>query len=393
MFEILSRVYKARTEALYRYTGIFPPVVPKTPEPVRFGILGAAAIAPPALVIPAKSHPEVVLKGLAARDRARAEKFAQTHGVEKVYDSYQDLLDDPDIDAVYNPLPNGLHYEWTMRALAAGKHVLCEKPIADTAEEARRMFALAEQKGLVLLEAFHYRFHPAVQRAKAILESGELGVITSTEIHMELPPGFISQGDIRYSYDLGGGVVMDVGCYALNVLRYLIGADPTSVLAATHEPPAFPCDAHIDHRSTAALAFPRDIVGSFTVDFAQRLRWGVLPRLPNVRAVVRCAGGELELVNFAFPNLWHYIQVRPKVTAERTEKAYTFRESGLEKEGEDWWLTYRYQLEAFVDKLKGREPQTWVSKEDTIANMQWIENVYTKGGYGPRPRSEFKLAA
>ncbi|KAL1719087.1 hypothetical protein EV715DRAFT_272898 [Schizophyllum commune] len=391
MFALLSRLYKI----------FYPPVVPKAAAPIRFGILGAAAIAPPALVLPAKSHPEVVLKGVAARDRSRAEKFAREHGVEKVYDSYEasltssplDLLNDPEIDAIYNPLPNGLHYEWTMRALAAGKHVLCEKPMADTAEEVREMFALAEQKNLVLLEAFHYRFHPAAQKAKAILESGELGAVQSTEIQFQLPPGIIKAGDIRYDLALGGGVMMDVGCYAMNILRFLTGAEPTAVLAAAHEPPPFLADPKIDHRSTAALAFPRDVTGSLSVDFGRRKIWGFIPPLPNIRAIVRCAGGELELVNFVFPTVWHYIQVRPKVGAQRTEKAYTYKEAGMEGKGEDWWLTYRYQLEAFVDALKGRKPAHWISKEDSISNLTWIEEVYKKTGYGPRPRSEFKLTA
>ncbi|KAL1714208.1 hypothetical protein EV715DRAFT_295380 [Schizophyllum commune] len=384
IFHFILRVYK----------NFYPPEVPKAPSPIRFGILGAAAITPPALVIPAKSHPEVVLKGVAARDRTRAEAFARTHGVERVYDSYEDLLADPDIDAVYNPLPNTLHYEWTMRALAAGKHVLCEKPMANTAEEIREMFAFSEEKGLVLLEAFHYRFHPAGQRAKAILESGEIGHIKSADFQFMLPTGFIRQGDIRYSYSLGGGAMMDIGCYGMHLFRYLIGANPTSVLAAAHSPPPFPADPLVDHRTTAALAFPNDVTASLTVDYARPLRWGFLPHLPNFRAIVRCEAGELEIVNFSFASLWHYIQVRPKGAGkkERTEKAYTFRESGVEAKGEDYWMTFRYQLEAFVDEIKGRKPQTWITKEDSISNMEWIEKVYVKGGYGPRPRSTFKFS-
>ncbi|KAI5888282.1 uncharacterized protein SCHCODRAFT_02512242 [Schizophyllum commune H4-8] len=102
--------------------------------------------------------------------------------------------------------------------------------------------------------------------------------------------------------------------------------------------------------------------------------------------------GELEIVNFSFASLWHYIQVRPKGKAERTEKAYTFRDSGVDAAGEDYWMTFWYQLEAFVDEIKGRKPQTWITKEDSISNMEWIENVYVKGGYGPRPRSSFKFS-
>ncbi|TRM56690.1 hypothetical protein BD626DRAFT_517994 [Schizophyllum amplum] len=384
MLDTVRRIYKS----------LYPTEVPKAPAPIRFGILGAAAIAPLALVIPAKSHPEVVLKGVAARNRARAEKFAKTHGIERVYDTYDELLQDPEIDAVYNPLPNGLHYEWTMKALAAGKHVLCEKPMANTAEEVREMFALAEEKNLVLLEAFHYRFHPSSQRAKAILDSGELGAIKSTEVFFTMPSGFVPKNDIRYVWSLGGGVLMDPGSYAINIARYLTGADPTTVLAASHEPPPFPTDGPVDQRTTASLAFPHDATALFHLDFARPLRWGLIPHMPEFRALVKCDEGEVELTNFVFPSMYHNIYVRPKGKAARTEKAYTFSASGVDSApGEDWWMTYRYQLEAFVHKLKGRPPQTWVSKEDSIANMQWIENVYEKGGYGARPRSEFKLSA
>ncbi|KAI5888287.1 NAD(P)-binding protein [Schizophyllum commune H4-8] len=288
MFQLIATVFQF---ILRIYKNFYPPEVPKVPSPIRFGILGAAAITPPALVIPAKSHPEVVLKGVAARDRARADAFARRHGVEHVYDSYEDLLADPEIDAIYNPLPNTLHYEWTMRALAAGKHVLCEKPMANTAEEIREMFAFAEKKGLVLLEAFHYRFHPAAQRAKAILESGELGPIKSADFQFMLPTGFIRQGDIRYSYALGGGAMMDIGCYGMHLFRYLIGANPTSVIAVTNSPPPFLADPLVDHRTTAALAFPNNVTASLNVDYARPLRWGILPHLPNFRAIVRCEAG------------------------------------------------------------------------------------------------------
>lgn len=137
-----------------------PPKAKKEPSALRFGILGAARIAPNALIAPAKSHPDVVIAAVAARDESKARAYAKTHGIATVYhgnDGYQKLLEDPTIDCIYNPLPNGLHYEWTMRALAAGKHVLLEKPSCNTAEETRKIFELAQAKGLVCLEAFHFR--------------------------------------------------------------------------------------------------------------------------------------------------------------------------------------------------------------------------------------------
>ncbi|KAG1772349.1 NAD(P)-binding protein [Suillus occidentalis] len=367
-----------------------------TLPPLKIGILGAAAIAPPALVLPAKSHPEVELYAVAARDISRAEKFAKKHGFKKWYggkDGYQELLDDHEIDIVYNPLPNGLHYEWTMKALAAGKHVLLEKPSGNTAEETRRMFTLADQKGLVLLEAFHYKFHPAVQRVRAIIDSGELGAIKEVNATLALPKGMLgNDNDIRMNYDLGGGAMMDCGCYTLSCVRYLTSNNPSAVISATAT--RYSKDPRIDTGTTANLSFASLKPGEEPVrsiikcDFAIPPRWGLIPRLPDlsVRAVCEC--GSIEIFNYVMPVIYHSITVRPDGKVPRTEKAYTF-EGG---KGEEWWTTYRYQLEAFVDKVKGRTPQTWVSPEDSIANMEWIEKIYEESGLGSRPQSTYVLS-
>ncbi|GAW00974.1 NAD -binding protein [Lentinula edodes] len=378
-----------------------PPKV--TNQPIKFGILGAANIAPAALIIPAKSHAEVIVYAVAARDQVKAEKFAKQHGIGKVYggsNGYQQLLDDPEVDAIYNPLPNGLHFEWTMKALLAGKHVLCEKPMADTAEEVKQMFDLAEKKGLVLLEAFHYRFHPSIQRAKAILDSGELGKIKSIDLKFALAAGFMKDSDIRFNFALGGGAMMDLGCYSLNCIRYLSSSDPVSVVSATplSLKSANITETKIDRGMSATLALPNDVLASMDVDLA--MPWEFFPpKLYKMWVEVKCEGGNVGVQNFVLPTFWHSIQVSNKAsggtTTQRVEKVYKFADdqSKVLDLGEDWWLTYRYQLEAFVDKLKGRTPQTWVTREDSIANMQWIENIYEKAGIGSRPRSSYVLPA
>ncbi|KAL0955229.1 hypothetical protein HGRIS_004130 [Hohenbuehelia grisea] len=391
------------------YKTLLPVVVPRStsPPPIRFGILGAANIAPIALIVPAKSHPEVVIQAVAARDKARAETFAKKHGIAKAYggeDGYQELLDDPDVDAVYNPLPNGLHFEWTIKALNAGKHVLLEKPSANTAEETRQIFDLAEQKGLVILEAFHYRFHPAIQRAKAILDSSELGAIKSVSTALAVPNIAFKENDIRFDYSLGGGVLMDMGCYTINCMRYLSSGNPTAVIAATstlqapRSPALLKAAENVDRRTTAAFALPGDATGEITCDLGMPPRLGFIPVWPEVGATVECTGGKLEVLNFVGPSIYHSITVtKPKPdgkgTEKRVEKAYTFPADGSATGGrvlgEDWWSTYRFQLEAFVDRLRGRTPQTWVDREDSIANMEWIERVYEKTGLGSRPRSTY----
>jgi len=152
-----------------------------TNSPIRIGVLGAAAIVPSALTDPAKSVPEVQVTAIAARDPQRAERFARRHRIPRVHQTYNDLLSDPEIDAVYNPLPNGLHAEWTIRALRAGKHVLCEKPFASNAKEAMEMAAAAQETGRALGEAFAYRYHPLATRMKEVVSNGELGRIQDIE--------------------------------------------------------------------------------------------------------------------------------------------------------------------------------------------------------------------
>src|SRR5512133_3728613 len=152
-----------------------------TPSPVRIGVLGAAAIVPMALTDPARALPEAQVVALAARDPGRAQAFARKHHIPRVHQTYHDLLADPEIDAIYNPLPNGLHAQWTIRALRAGKHVLCEKPFASNAHEAEEMATVAWETGLILSEAFAYRYHPLTTRVKKIIADGELGNVQHIE--------------------------------------------------------------------------------------------------------------------------------------------------------------------------------------------------------------------
>ena len=152
-------------------------------EPLRIGTLGAARITPAALCKPAARLPGAEVVAVAARDEGRAQKFAAKHGIATVHGSYEALLADRNVEAVYNPLPNGLHGKWTLAALAAGKHVLCEKPFTANAEEAEQVAAAASASGLVVMEAFHYRYHPLVTRLLEIVRD-ELGPIRRVETRM-----------------------------------------------------------------------------------------------------------------------------------------------------------------------------------------------------------------
>ena len=207
-------------------------------QPLRIGILGASRIAGVSIVKPASATGHRLV-AVAARDSGRARQFAAQHGVERVHDSYDDLLSDPDVEVVYNPLANALHAPWNLRAIAAGKHVLAEKPFASNATEARQVAAAADAAGVVVLEAFHYPFHPLFQRACALLEQGAVGEIRHVEavLRMPAPP----DSDPRWSLELAGGAAMDLGCYSLHAIRQIglrfLGGEPTalSAMAVTRE--------------------------------------------------------------------------------------------------------------------------------------------------------------
>src|ERR1700730_11934649 len=197
-------------------------------RPIRFGILGAAKIAPNALTLPAKQVPEVQVTAIAARDPARAREFAGANGIPRVLATYEDLIADPEIDVIYNPLPNSLHCEWSIRAMRAGKHVFCEKPIASNADEAARMAQVADETGLLLVEAFHYRYHPLADRVRELIRDGALGKLTHAEGHFSVP---IPPDNIRFDWNLAGGATMDLGCYPLHMIRYFSGMTPRVIRA------------------------------------------------------------------------------------------------------------------------------------------------------------------
>ena len=194
--------------------------------PIRIGLLGASKIARGAVMAPARADGRFVISAVAARDPSRARAYAEEHGIAAVADDYAALVTRDDVDVVYNALPPAGHARWTIAALEAGKPVLCEKPFARDAGEARAMVAAAQAASVPLLEAFHYRFHNVMLRAEALLRSGAIGALTGggAEFHVAIPR---TPGELRWSAEQGGGGLMDLGCYPVHALRTLFGAEPT----------------------------------------------------------------------------------------------------------------------------------------------------------------------
>jgi predicted dehydrogenase len=318
---------------------------------LRIGILGAARIAPVALVKPARRTGRAVVTAVAARERPKAEEFARKQGIPRVVDSYAALIADPDIDAVYNPLPNGLHGYWTIAALRAGKHVLCEKPFTANANEAR---AVAEASngnpGLVVMEAFHYQYHPFAKRLVEIVRSGELGNISSIDVAFSAP--LWKKGDIRYQLALAGGATMDMGCYPVSLLRLL--APGPRVISAE-----------------AKLSSPdvdRAMDAHFTLPDGGRAHIGCSmfsSSILRLHAEVTGDDGKVSVFNPFSPQHGHRMKV---TTALGTRKERFSRRP-----------TYDFQLEAFVAAVEegASFPTTAV---DAIRTMELIDAIYSAAG-------------
>ncbi|MER5193729.1 Gfo/Idh/MocA family protein [Streptomyces sp. NPDC002755] len=339
-----------------------------TDEPLRIGVLGAARIAELSIVGPARAGGHRLV-AVAARDRDRAEAFAAAHGVERVVGSYADLVADPEIEVVYNPLANSLHGPWNLAALKAGKHVLTEKPSASNTAEAAEVREAAAEAGTVFVEGFHYLFHPVTRRLHELLDSGELGDLRHVEtmVAMPAPP----DSDVRWSLPLAGGALMDLGCYSLHAQRMLAswaGGAPRLVAARGGERAGAP---GVDEWLDADLEFPGGGTGSARCHMAHGT-WQMSCRVVGSR-------GEATVVNFVQPHLDDRVVVRTAAAGERTE------ELGRRS-------SYTYQLEAFAARLRHGTPSA-LDADDALTTMRLIDACYRSAGFPPRPRTVLPATA
>jgi predicted dehydrogenase len=329
-------------------------------KPLQIGILGAARIAPDSIVTPA------VLTGarlvaIASRDRGRAEAFAVAHGVERVLDGYADVVRDPDVEAVYNPLANGLHAPWNLAAIAAGKHVLSEKPFASNADEAIEVRDAGHRAGLVVADGFHYLYHPVTRRLHQLLASGELGELRHVEVRMVNPPP--AADDLRWSPTLAGGALMDLGCYSLHahrVLAPLAGGPPRLVSARAGERSGVP---GVDEWFDVDLVFPTGATGLAHCNMAgaaQELTYRIVG-----------SRGEAIATNFILPHL----DDRVIVTTEAWERVEHLGHRS----------SYTYQLEAFAAAVRTGAPMP-TDSDDAVETMLLIDQCYRAAGLAPRAR-------
>lgn len=323
----------------------------ESPGPVRIGILGASSFAPTTMIDPAKDNRDVVVAAVGARDQPSADEFAAKYGIANFYGSYEALIDDPDLDAIYVLVPTSMHGQWTKAALAAGKHVLVEKPFTANAAEAQEIANLAAKSDRVVMEAIQFRHHPLTRRVEEIIASGELGTLRRVEVTLcVLLPTF--KGNC-YNYALGGGAMMDAGSYVANMARTFGGSTPEVVSAqAKLQKP------QVDRAMTAELRYAAGHTG--------RLKCALWSgNLFRASAKVVGDDGELRWLSPAAPHLFPRLWVR-SANGKRSER-FSRRP------------TYSFQLEAFTDSVLRGEPVR-TSPQDAVENMSVIDAVYRAAG-------------
>ncbi len=327
---------------------------------LRIGVLGASRIAEQAIVGPAAELGHRLV-AVAARDRSRAETFAEKYGVERVLDGYQDVIDDPEVDVVYNPLANSLHAPWNLAAIAAGKPVLSEKPFARDELEARRVVETSNAAGVPVVEGFHYLHHPVTRRAFALASDGSLGDVTHVEVRMQMPPP--GDDDPRWSYELAGGALMDLGCYGIHVMRTLgrlagPGLDGRpSIVGAQAEQRTPEVDAWCD----VELRFPGGATGLAAHSMVGE----------DYSFTIRIVGtqGELLVHDFIKPNEDDRLSIR-------TALGTTVERLGTRS-------SYSHQLEAFAAHVEHGAALPF-GTADAVANMAMVDAAYRAAGMSPR---------
>lgn len=330
-----------------------------TAEPLRIGILGAARICGLSIVEPARvlGHR---LVAVAARSPERAAAFAREHGVERTVATYDELINDPEIDVVYNPLPNGLHGRWNIAAARAGKHVLAEKPSAANAVEAEAVRAAVDESGVVFMEAFHYPYHPLWQRICALLDEGFVGEVEHIEALLRMPAP--ADDDPRWALDLAGGSTMDLGCYSLSCLRLLgayAGGSPTVVAARADERPRH---LGVDERLLVDVTYPSGATGNGGSDMDYNGR--------DFHLTIRGTRGELHAPFFAVPSEDDRLMLRPNDGPETIEHL-GHRSS------------YVSQLEVFAAAVRDGGP-VLTNAAWSVGTMETIDTAYELAGLPPR---------
>ncbi|MCL2806363.1 MAG: Gfo/Idh/MocA family oxidoreductase [Treponema sp.] len=323
-------------------------------EKLKLGVLGCSKHFAMRVSLALKSSDLIRPYAIASRDREKGSAFAASHGFSKVYDSYDALLKDPDVDFVYIPLPNNLHFEYIKKAADAGKPVLCEKPICLNAEQAKEAAEYCQKKNVPIMEAFMYRFHPQWVRAKELAAIGEIGNLQTVHTHFSYMNK--DAGNIRNKADLGGGAIYDIGCYAISAARHLFGCEPARAICTMIRDPDFKTDIYV----SGILDFGNGRTSTFTASTQM---------LPFQRVT---AIGTTGFISIEVPfNM--FADVPGKITV-RTGVGERIIESKIADQ-------YLLQFNAFAKSII-EKTETPSAITDAIANMAVIDAIYRSGVSG-----------
>ena len=324
---------------------------------LRWGIISTARIAESALIPAIHQSRNGIVAAVGSRDLERGKAYAAKNNIPKVYGSYEELFADPEIDAIYNPLPNGMHGEWSIKAAEAGKHVLCEKPLSNDAAEAKKMADVFAKRGLLLVEAFMYRFHPQTKKVKQMIADGAVGKVNMVQATFDF--SLTDESDIRLNKDLFGGALMDIGCYCVNVLRYMVGEEPNQFKVIAD----FGAKSKVDERMVAVMAFPSGVLAHFDCSFRTHFTQTYEIRGSHGRIFVERA----------------YVPFRPDPEADVIIRwwrstpgveVHEYEEIKVERPNQ-----YTLMAEDFADAIfEKRAPQYTI--EDAIKQMQAIDQLY-----------------
>jgi predicted dehydrogenase len=329
---------------------------------LRIGLVSAAMITPPAIVAPARQRDDVIITAVAARDRTRAAEFAKTHEIANVCDTYDELCSSDLVDAVYIATPPALHRGPTIAALRAGKHVLCEKPIGANAGDARAMVAVAEETGLVMMEAFHWRYHPMAALIRQVVDD-DIGAVE--RIDASFTVGHISDDDIRFDLSLGGGALMDLGVYPVQWARFVVNNGEPSVVSAE----ATVRRGEIDVEMVVELAWSHGPTA--------RLHCSMVRGVPFAASLhVVGSLGTVHVNNPLAPQLGNELVVTTS--------------GGERRDTAPLAPTYDYQLDAFVNSVVHGAPAP-TGGDDSVAMMTLIDAIYRAAGLNARPSARGQM--
>jgi predicted dehydrogenase len=321
----------------------------------RWGILSTANIGRKAVIPALIESPMAEVAGVASRTEDKARAFARELGIPKAYGSYEALLADPEIDAVYIPLPNHLHKPWTIHAAEAGKHILCEKPLALNAEECHEMIGAAKANGVQLMEAFMYRYHPRILAARQMVNDGAIGELKTIEASFTYRTE--DETDIRFQPEMGGGALMDVGCYCINLSRLMAGREPVAVHARMHL-----SATGVDDQLIGLLDFGDSLFAHFDCAMNQEGRQ---------RCLLAGTHGYLELP-MAF-NMGTAKTIMHEEKGAGQSRAHAFPAVNM----------YRLMAEDFMRAIAGSPPAFPI--EDAVGNMRTITALYDSARQNGRP--------